>query len=81
MAPLSVRMSTWYFVQMKVDRNTVTVAGLHDSTDDAYWQSRTPEERIAGSFSFVSIAAQRLETFRQLLLTDLATRYAHHEVV
>ena len=32
--------------ELKVDRKTLSVASLHDSNDDAYWQTRTPEERL-----------------------------------
>ena len=31
---------------MKVNRTVLSVASLHDASDDAYWQSRTPEERL-----------------------------------
>jgi hypothetical protein len=32
---------------LKVNRRVLSVIGLHDSSDDdAYWQTRTPEERL-----------------------------------
>ena len=31
---------------MKVDRQIITVSTLHDKSDDEYWHSRTPIERL-----------------------------------
>jgi hypothetical protein len=30
----------------RVDRSALSVVDLHDSSDDQYWWSRTPEERL-----------------------------------
>ena len=35
-----------FSMRMNVDHNTVTVVRLHHGSDDAYWCSRTPEERM-----------------------------------
>ena len=32
--------------ELRVNRTALSVASLHDAGDDAYWQSRTPEERL-----------------------------------
>ena len=33
-------------IEMKVNRHIITVSTLHDNSDDEYWQSRTPIERL-----------------------------------
>ena len=33
-------------IEMKVDRHIVTVSKLHDKSDDEYWYSCTPDERL-----------------------------------
>ena len=32
--------------ELRVDRKALSVASLHGSSDDAYWQSRPPADRI-----------------------------------
>ena len=31
---------------MKIDRNTLSVAGLHRQSDDRYWRAQTPVQRL-----------------------------------
>jgi hypothetical protein len=33
-------------IEMKVDRNIISVSTLHDNSDNKYWHSRTPTERL-----------------------------------
>ncbi len=33
-------------IEMKVDRQIITVSTLRDKSDDEYWHSRTPTERL-----------------------------------
>jgi hypothetical protein len=33
--------------ELKVDRNTLTISTFDSKSDDEYWWSRTPAERIA----------------------------------
>ena len=36
-----------FVADLKIDRNVITVSNIHERSNDAYWHSKTPDERLS----------------------------------